>query len=292
MVDTADDEAERKKKKVKSGDMQQLNHNVKVGNTKKNARKSIVCGACGQVGHMKTNKYCSKYGENSNIPIEIKDLGKMPSKSIPLDSMVIKPQQKNTVKKLIQKSRTKLALVEAPPEDERSSLKAKVLKVRCGPASSIIPEKATPSTSLVSDRPATRISIEIHLGKGIVIRRRKEITDLDQISQQVTEPHKTKRMTELSEFQNHRDDGSGDFWPNSAQNNNQYWEEDDEEQTPVRSYYEEERVRRREEQEKVAELRRFEEAIKRERLEEMRQSTLIYTTTEETLASLLLLTSC
>ncbi|GKF57238.1 hypothetical protein Tco_0170775, partial [Tanacetum coccineum] len=78
-------------------------------------------------------------------------------------------------------------------------------------------------------------------------------------------------MTELSGFQNHRDDGSGDFWPNSAQNNNQFWEEDDEEQTPVRSYYEEERVRRREEQEKVAELRRFEEAIKRERLEEMRQ---------------------
>ncbi|GKA78695.1 hypothetical protein Tco_0785232 [Tanacetum coccineum] len=38
----------------------------------------------------------------------------------------------------------------------------------------------------------------------------------------------------------------------------------------VWSYYEEERVRR-EEQEKGSELRRFEEAIKRERLEEMRQ---------------------
>ncbi|GKF25212.1 hypothetical protein Tco_0081106, partial [Tanacetum coccineum] len=35
-------------------------------------------------------------------------------------------------------------------------------------------------------------------------------------------------------------------------------------------YYEEERVRR-EEQEKVAELRQYEETIKRERLEEMRQ---------------------
>ncbi|GJR38201.1 transcription initiation factor TFIID subunit 1 isoform X1 [Tanacetum coccineum] len=384
-----DDEAERKKKKVKSGDtMQQLNHNfknkeklkaintgvkpmssiaqpdgsfsrnenavrstkddelflyrknlsgkmkpkkkddleqgllnkklkilndgmniVKVGNTKKNARDSFTCGACGRYGHMKTNKYCPKYRENSNIPIEIKDLEKMPSKSIPLDS-VTKPQQKNTVKKLIPKSGTKLAVVEAPPEEERSSLKAKVLKVRCGPASSIIPEKATPSTSLVSDRPATSdretvnnrssvkvnkinifsnksrtedIQVESHKPsslpaesniirnpprKTIVIRRRKEITDLDQISQQVTEPHKTKRMTELSGFQNHRDDGSGDFWPNSAQNNNQFWEENDAEQTPVRSYYEEERVRRREEQEKVAELRRF---IKRERLEEMRQ---------------------
>ncbi|GKC54825.1 transcription initiation factor TFIID subunit 1 isoform X1 [Tanacetum coccineum] len=388
-----DDEAERKKKKVKSGDtMQQLNHNfknkeklkaintgvkpmssiaqpdgsfsrnenavrstkddelflyrknlsgkmkpkkkddleqgllnkklkilndgmniVKVGNTKKNARDSFTCGACGRYGHMKTNKYCPKYRENSNIPIEIKDLEKMPSKSIPLDS-VTKPQQKNTVKKLIPKSGTKLAVVEAPPEEERSSLKAKVLKVRCGPSSSVIPEKATPSTSLVSDRPATSdtetvnrssvkvnkiifsnksrtedIQVESHKPaslvilppvesniirnpprKTIVIKRPKEIIDLSQEVSPVTEPRKTKRMTELSGFQNHRDHGSGDFWANSAQNNNQFWEEDDEEQTPVRSYYEEERVRR-EEQEKVAELRQYEETIKRERLEEMRQ---------------------
>ncbi|GJY86486.1 retrovirus-related pol polyprotein from transposon TNT 1-94 [Tanacetum coccineum] len=40
-------------------------------------------------------------------------------------------------------------------EEERSSLKAKVLKARRGPSSSIIPKKATPSTSLVSDRLAT-----------------------------------------------------------------------------------------------------------------------------------------
>nr|GFC18267.1 transcription initiation factor TFIID subunit 1-like isoform X1 [Tanacetum cinerariifolium] len=51
---------------------------VKVGNTKKNARDSFTCGACGQYGYMKTNKYCPKYRENSNIPIEIKDLEKMP----------------------------------------------------------------------------------------------------------------------------------------------------------------------------------------------------------------------
>ncbi|GJS20660.1 transcription initiation factor TFIID subunit 1 isoform X1 [Tanacetum coccineum] len=258
---------------------------VKVGNTKKNARDSFTCGACGQYGHMKTNKYCPKYRENSNIPIEIKDLEKMPSKSIPLDS-VTKPQQKNK---------------EAHTE-------------KCGPSSSVIPEKATPSTSLVSDRPATSdtetvnrssvkvnkiifsnksrtedIQVESHKPaslvilppvesniirnpprKTIVIKRPKEIIDLSQEVSPVTEPRKTKRMTELSGFQNHRDHGSGDFWANSAQNNNQFWEEDDEEQTPVRSYYEEERVRR-EEQEKVAELRQYEETIKRERLEEMRQ---------------------
>ncbi|GJT10231.1 hypothetical protein Tco_0857273 [Tanacetum coccineum] len=76
------------------------------------ARESFACGACGQFGRMKVN-YSFGFRHQTT-------------------------QQKNTVKKLIQKSGTGLAVVEAPPKEERSSLKAKILKIRCGPTSSII----------------------------------------------------------------------------------------------------------------------------------------------------------
>ncbi|XP_076909676.1 transcription initiation factor TFIID subunit 1-like [Bidens hawaiensis] len=289
-------------------------------NTKKNARESFTCGACGQYGHMKTNKHCPKYRENSTIQIENKDPEKSSTKSINLD-LVPKPPQKTTVKKLIQKGGTKLAVIEAPPEEEKVSLKAKVLKVKCGPANDKVPErfpeKATPSTSQVSDRHGTsdtetvnnKSSVKVNKiifsnklktedvqvesrkpsslvirppvetarnpprnlpgnppRKTIVIRRPKEVIDLDQVSQEVSpgfEPRKTKRITELSGFQK----------PSRPKDNHQFWEEEQYsmrmERERARVMYEEQ-ARKFEEQEKVAEIRRFEEDIKREREEERR----------------------
>ncbi|KAD4386189.1 hypothetical protein E3N88_26358 [Mikania micrantha] len=277
-------------------------------NTKKNARESFTCGACGQYGHMKTNKHCPKYRENTNFQIESKDPEK---ESINLDA-VTKPQQKTTVKKLIQKGGTKLAVIEAPPEEEKTVLKAKVLKVKCGPAnndkvSERVLEKTTPSTSQVSDRPATsdtetinnissfkvnkiifsnksrtedvqvesrkRSSLVIRPPveaarnpprKTIVIRRPKEVIDIDQFSQEVSpgvEPRKTKRITELSGFQK----------SNRPKDNYQFWEEQHTmriESERARVLYEEQQARKLEEQERIAEIRRFEEDIKREREEE------------------------
>ncbi|KAK1407430.1 hypothetical protein QVD17_39046 [Tagetes erecta] len=277
-------------------------------NTKKNARESFTCGACGQYGHMKTNKHCPKYRENSNIQIESKDTEKVFNRSMNSDP-ITKPPQKNTVKKLIQKGGTKLAVIEAPPEEEKTSLKAKVLKVKCGPANDKVPErfseKATPSTSQVSDRPGTsdtetvnnRPSFKVNKiifsnkaktedvqvesrkpsslvirppvetaqnpsKKTIVIRRPKEVIDLDQVSQDVSpgiEPRKTKRITELSGFQ---------------KSSRQVWEEEQQtmrmERERARVLYEEQQARNFEEQERVAEIRRFEEDIKREREEERR----------------------
>ncbi|XP_024985574.1 transcription initiation factor TFIID subunit 1 isoform X3 [Cynara cardunculus var. scolymus] len=276
---------------------------MKVGNTKKNARESFACGACGQYGHMKTNKHCPKYRENSSIQVESKDPEKGSAKSISLDP-VAKPQPKNTVKKLIQKGGTKLAVVEAPPEEEKSSLKAKVLKVKCGPANSKIQEKATPSTSQVSDRPtkADDVQVESHKPsslvirppvessrnlprKTIVIKRPKEVFDLDQGSQEVSpglEPRKTKRITELSGFQKHRDHEEHfveRVRSNRAKDNsNQFWEDEQtlriaerQREERDRLLYEEQQARKLEEQERVAEIRRFEEDIKREREEERRQ---------------------
>ncbi|KAI3820284.1 hypothetical protein L1987_07828 [Smallanthus sonchifolius] len=279
-------------------------------NTKKNARESFTCGACGQYGHMKTNKHCPKYRENLSIQIENKDSEKGSNKSINLDP-VTKSQQKNTVKKLIQKGGTKLAVIEAPPEEEKPSLKAKVLKVKCGLANNDrilekASEKATPSTSQVSDRPATsdtetvnnkssfkvnkiifsnksktkdvqvesrkpsslviRPPVETSRSaprntpgnpprKTIVIRRPKELIDLDQVSQEVSpgvEPRKTKRMTELSGFQK----------SSRPKDNLQFWEEQQTmrmQRKRVRVMYEEKQARKFEEQERVAEIIRRDE---------------------------------
>ncbi|XP_071696141.1 transcription initiation factor TFIID subunit 1 [Rutidosis leptorrhynchoides] len=296
---------------------------TKVGNTKKNARESFTCGACGQYGHMKTNKHCPKYRENSSIQIESKDLEKgSTSKSVDLDPVTTKPQQKNTVKKLIQKGATKLAVVEAPAplDDEKSSsLKAKVLKFKCGPANNTGPEKATPSTSQVSDRPTTSdtetvnkssvkvnkiifsnktksedVQVESHKPsslvirppsetnsnnrKTIVIRQPKEIIDVDQFSQDlspVTEPRKTKRITELSGFQNYRDCEKERFvdpgWAYRPNNNDPFSDEEEQPTMRVDSHRDRERLLYYEEQQKLQEIKRFEEDIKREREEERRQ---------------------
>nr|KAJ0199510.1 hypothetical protein LSAT_V11C600337300 [Lactuca sativa] len=309
---------------------------MKVGNTKKNARESFACGACGQFGHMKTNKHCPKYRENSNIQIESKDPEKGPTKStgLGLDS-ITKSQPKNTIKKMIQKSGSKLAVIEPQPpqEEEKTSLKAKVLKVKCGPANSNkIPEKPTPSTSQISDKPVTsdtetvnKSSIKVNKiifsnktksediqpeshkpaaslvirppeshrnpppppqpRKTIVIKRPKEVFDFDQVSQSqevspVTEPRKTKRITELSGFQKQpRSNKSKDHHHNHHNHNSQIWEEDQHALRIAerqRILYEQQQqqaqqARKLEEQERVAEIRRFEEDIKREREEERRQ---------------------
>uniref|UniRef100_A0A7N2N598 Zinc knuckle domain-containing protein n=1 Tax=Quercus lobata TaxID=97700 RepID=A0A7N2N598_QUELO len=67
-------------KKIKiSGDK------VKVFKEKKSARESFVCGACGQLGHMRTNKNCPKYGEDLEAHVETADPEKAPAKIKPLD---------------------------------------------------------------------------------------------------------------------------------------------------------------------------------------------------------------
>ncbi|GJX04545.1 zinc finger, CCHC-type containing protein [Tanacetum coccineum] len=192
-------------------------------------------------------------------------------------------------------------------EEERSSLKAKVLKARRGPSSSIIPKKATPSTSLVSDRLATSDTETINRSSVKLVRReeqekvaelrrfeeaikRERLEEMQQREKkeeeieydnwagglvlttlqlqllsvaEVEEDSLTKKKLQLLEVprptngrrqqnKGKKDHGSGDFWPNSAQNNNKFWEEDHEEQTPrenmVRSYYEEEQLRREEQE--------------------------------------------
>ncbi|KAG9146368.1 hypothetical protein Leryth_018420 [Lithospermum erythrorhizon] len=124
----------------------------KIMKEKKSARDSFVCGACGQLGHMRTNKNCPKYREDPEIRTESTDQEKSYVKPISFDH-VDQPQQKAPSKKLIQKSTTKLAIVEAQ-EEEKSTSKAKVLKVKCA-AAEWLPDKLGPSTSQNSEKPVT-----------------------------------------------------------------------------------------------------------------------------------------
>ncbi|XP_059287448.1 transcription initiation factor TFIID subunit 1 isoform X1 [Lycium ferocissimum] len=128
-----------------------LGDGIKPVKEKKSARDSFVCGACGQLGHMRTNKNCPKYGEDVEARAEIIDLEKTTGKAMSSTDHLDQPQIFS--KKAIQKSATKNVMVEAH-EDDNSSSKAKVLKVKCG-STDKLPDKPTPATSLNSDIPVT-----------------------------------------------------------------------------------------------------------------------------------------
>ncbi|XP_059653266.1 transcription initiation factor TFIID subunit 1-like isoform X2 [Cornus florida] len=222
-----------------------LGDGIQIIKEKKSARESFVCGACGQLGHMRTNKNCPKYGEDPETRVESTDPNKASMRSNASDSLP-QPQQKAMTKKLIAKSVTKIAVVEVP-EDDKSSSKAKILKVKCG-STDKLPDKHAPSALQSSDRPITSdaeignmssvkvnkiifsnkmkpedVHVESHKPsivirppmeternqprKKIIIRRPKEINQ-DQVNQEGStdlEYRKMKKIIELSGYENHRE---------------------------------------------------------------------------------------
>ncbi|CAI8588323.1 unnamed protein product [Vicia faba] len=100
---------------------------------KKPSRETFVCGACGQLGHMRTNKNCPKYGEDLEAQLEPMDMEKLTGRSSFVDSSS-QSQHKLSSKKSISKIVTKMAPVE-------NSTKIP-LKFKCS------------STEKSSDRPA------------------------------------------------------------------------------------------------------------------------------------------
>ncbi|PIA32456.1 hypothetical protein AQUCO_04500216v1 [Aquilegia coerulea] len=115
--------------------------------TDKPVREGFVCGACGQMGHMRTNKNCPRYIDNSDVQVESMDSGKR---------NILDPSthlQKTSMKKLISKGATRIAVVETSENSEKAGLKTKVLplKLKCGPGEKI-PEKSTPEESQSTDK--------------------------------------------------------------------------------------------------------------------------------------------
>ncbi|KAF3439487.1 hypothetical protein FNV43_RR17765 [Rhamnella rubrinervis] len=328
---------------------------VKMFKEKKSARESFVCGACGQLGHMRTNKNCPKYGEDLETHLETPDVEKASGKSTSLNPAG-QSQPKAPTKKFIPKSATKIALVEAS-EGENVGLNSKVLplKFKCGPTDKV-PDKLALGVAESSDRPVTSdpetgkssvkvnkiiisnkmkpedVQVESHKAsvlirppsdtdraqvesqrpsivirppantdrdqveshkpfvvkrppnetereqphKKIIIKRPKEIIDLDQISQDGgtdIEHRKMRRIVELS-FEKHRKQENvclADKASKKTKNDRRRWEEQERRRNEERQREERaRRLREEEEKERLAEIRRYEAAIRREREEEER----------------------
>ncbi|XP_020107589.1 transcription initiation factor TFIID subunit 1 isoform X2 [Ananas comosus] len=117
----------------------------------KSARESIVCGACGQLGHMRTNKNCPKYGED----LETSELETVPTKSNLLD-VANQVQAKTPGKKLVPKISAKLPDAEAPENSEKPKILP--VKFKFGSAEKSL-EKSLPGT-LVPDQQIADTNID------------------------------------------------------------------------------------------------------------------------------------
>ncbi|CAE5959072.1 unnamed protein product [Arabidopsis arenosa] len=98
-----------------------LNENLKVFKEKKSARENFVCGACGQHGHMRTNKHCPRYRENTESQTEGIDMDKSagkPSSSEPSGLPKLKPIKNS---KAAPKSAMKTSVDEALKGDNSTS---------------------------------------------------------------------------------------------------------------------------------------------------------------------------
>ncbi|KAG7631784.1 Bromodomain [Arabidopsis suecica] len=98
-----------------------LKENQKVFMEKKTARANFVCGACGQHGHMKTNKHCPKYRRNTESQPESMDMKKStgkPSSSDLSGEVWLTPMEN---KKPAPKSATKFSVNEATKVGDSTS---------------------------------------------------------------------------------------------------------------------------------------------------------------------------
>lgn len=297
-----------------------LGDGIKIGKEKKSARETFVCGACGQLGHMRTNKQCPKYGEDQEMRADVTELEKTSGKPNGLD---LAEPRRTSSKKLIQINATKIAVVDAN-DDSKSSLKGRTLKVKCATSEKLL-EKETPVTSQNSDkliasdgetgnksvvkvnkiifsnkikpedmqvesqRPSIVIKPPIEADKDqtrkkIVIKRPKEFTNVDDLSQEgstTSEYRKTKRIVDLSCFEKRAEQENKhliDLAGSRKSRDERRWLEQEEkkrlaerqkEERAQRLY--EEQTRALEEQERLAAIRRYERVIRREREEEEHQ---------------------
>ncbi|XP_021774841.1 transcription initiation factor TFIID subunit 1-like isoform X1 [Chenopodium quinoa] len=297
-----------------------MTEGIKVYKEKKSARDSFVCGACGQLGHMRTNKNCPKYGEDPEAQVnnldQEKDSYKLLSQDPPSQAHV-----KTSNKKLVTKSLTLAPKVEYL-EEERSSTKTKFLKVRYAAAEKVpvkvtsvpMPSLEQPSTSEVEavNKSAPKVikiisnktkpddvqaesaklnviirppseTVKEHHHKKITIKQPKEVINLDHSSQEGAEIEyrKTRKMIELTGFgvnrQQERKHISEDALRKKNKEAKRMWEEEEKRRNAervreeqARRIYEEE-MRMQEERDRLAELRKYEEDIRREREEEERR---------------------
>ncbi|KAG8094978.1 hypothetical protein GUJ93_ZPchr0012g21643 [Zizania palustris] len=106
---------------------------------------TLVCGACGQLGHMRTNKLCPKYGEDP----EISEIDVTSIRSNPPDVASHVPI-KAPNKRLVTKVPCEGPETEGPESIER--IKPVPVKFKCGAADKSFDRNMPLSASLVSDK--------------------------------------------------------------------------------------------------------------------------------------------
>ncbi|PIA33699.1 hypothetical protein AQUCO_04000037v1 [Aquilegia coerulea] len=113
------------------------------------ARKCVVCRACGQMGHIRTNRNCPSYSrEGSKVQVEsINDPGKRNS---PDPSTYL--LQKTSIKNIIPKGATSIALLKTSENSEKAGSKTEVLplKLKCGKKVAFDAESGPQSVNKIS----------------------------------------------------------------------------------------------------------------------------------------------
>ncbi|KAK4769862.1 hypothetical protein SAY87_030394 [Trapa incisa] len=135
---------------VKAKKVKILGDGMKIFKEKKSAREKFICGACGMLGHMRTNKNCPRYGEDPEAQVDRGDLEKNLMKTASLDPSS-QLQQKPLAKKVAQKNGGKTTQVETY-ENEKSLTKVKSLRLKCGSVDMILDNttlKPTQSTDQI-----------------------------------------------------------------------------------------------------------------------------------------------
>ncbi|KAK3134208.1 hypothetical protein QOZ80_6AG0546340 [Eleusine coracana subsp. coracana] len=105
---------------------------------------TLVCGACGQLGHMRTNKLCPKYGEDPDA-LEL-DANSVKSNPPDVASHV---QTKTPFKRLITKVSSEVTETEGPAIEKTKSVP---VKFKCGAPEKSLERNMSVSSSLISDK--------------------------------------------------------------------------------------------------------------------------------------------
>lgn len=117
---------------------------------------SLVCGACSQVGHMRTNKLCPKYREDP-------EMSEMDANSVKPNSMDINHLQAKTPKRLITKVSSEVTEIEGPEGIEKT--KSVPVKFKVGAPDKSLERNMSVSVSLVSDKRVMDVTDSRSTGK-------------------------------------------------------------------------------------------------------------------------------
>ncbi|KAG0470502.1 hypothetical protein HPP92_017202 [Vanilla planifolia] len=281
--------------------------------TKKHAdrRESFVCGACGQLGHMRTNKNCPKYGEDAE-PSEMENVsGKshlldasnrlqmkvMSKKSIStlrdVAEEVPESSEKQGPESLVKVPQLKFKFRSVEKSKEKSSLGSQSVNkqvtsstfVEAKPIGKnlIIPIKMKSDVQPDTPKPTVRIlppqGIDREAPKKIVIKQPKVATSTQVKEVDVARDHfesrKIKKITELSSSFEQQRKMDSQYLVGEEMGRNHFNESRRwEEKRRSTRRVEEESTRMMIEERRAIETRRYEESIRRDELQHAKKKKL------------------